>query len=608
MGYRSITIAATLNEINRQLYIPGIQRPYVWDPDQITRLFDSLMQRYPISTLLYWELQPENRADWEIYNFVRDFRQGDIHNDHAELEDNKPITLVLDGQQRLTSLLIGLTGSYTRKLKHQRKIKDTSWITELLYIDLAHIRQESDDDAVVDLHYRFSFFDERTPPRNTPDELWFELSFIMSADSPEALHQLETKWIDANPQLASELKVTARANLRRLWKMVWEDDAVAFYTERSQSYDKVLDIFIRANDGGTKLSRSDLLMSVITLRWDQFNARDETEGLIAELTETLQPPRAIEREFILRSCLFICDLDFQFQIQNFTPANIRLIEQHWVEIKRSLLFTASILRTNGLFGENLASHNIVMLVGYYAYWLNRTSTAAEHMIAMSDQERIRRWVVMFIFQGLLSLQTSTTFKAIRNVLREARRHGTEFPAEALVEAVRGTGRTMGFDDEWVHRYCRHGETEKQASALVSFLYGAPLPFLKRRPLPLVQSRFLMTEVLLGARVPDGLIPLVQSLRGTLQLTVALTEAEERDYIAMDFEEWIRSQPDSFFETHALPPDRSLYRIDRLLELAAERRQIFALRLQNALRDVLAPSQVLGNESAPANADESLESL
>ena len=65
-------------------------------------------------------------------------------------------------------------------------------------------------------------------------------------------------------------------------------------------YDRILDIFIRANSGGSPLSRSDLLMSVITLRWEQFNARDETERLIEDLTELLSPKRALNREFVLR--------------------------------------------------------------------------------------------------------------------------------------------------------------------------------------------------------------------------------------------------------------------------------------------------------------------
>lgn len=48
MGYQITTIAQTLHRINQDLFIPAIQRPYVWQPEQITRLFDSLMRGYTL--------------------------------------------------------------------------------------------------------------------------------------------------------------------------------------------------------------------------------------------------------------------------------------------------------------------------------------------------------------------------------------------------------------------------------------------------------------------------------------------------------------------------------------------------------------------------------
>lgn len=109
--YFGTRIAELLPRINVDILLPSIQRPYVWEPEQIVKLFDSLMRGYPINTFLFWELEPEHFGDWDIYRFVREFRHGDIHNDLASIEPDRPVTLVLDGQQRLTSLLIGLTGS-----------------------------------------------------------------------------------------------------------------------------------------------------------------------------------------------------------------------------------------------------------------------------------------------------------------------------------------------------------------------------------------------------------------------------------------------------------------------------------------------------------------
>ena len=124
MGYQTTTIAETLNRINNDLFIPAIQRPFVWLPEDITRLFDSLMRGYPIGGFMFWDLPEGSFEDWEIYYFVKYFRMGSIHNEQAELSPGHPVTLVLDGQQRLTSLLIGLRGS-TKTKQSLRDLKGT---------------------------------------------------------------------------------------------------------------------------------------------------------------------------------------------------------------------------------------------------------------------------------------------------------------------------------------------------------------------------------------------------------------------------------------------------------------------------------------------------
>jgi uncharacterized protein with ParB-like and HNH nuclease domain len=103
MPYIACTVAQIVDRINRNHFLPAIQRPFIWSTEQILQLYDSLMKGYPISSFLFWDVAPENKGNWEIYKFAENFKFGELHSELAET-DGRDITLVLDGQQRLTSL------------------------------------------------------------------------------------------------------------------------------------------------------------------------------------------------------------------------------------------------------------------------------------------------------------------------------------------------------------------------------------------------------------------------------------------------------------------------------------------------------------------------
>jgi uncharacterized protein with ParB-like and HNH nuclease domain len=105
-------------------WLPNIQRPFVWSEEQTCRLFDSILREYPISTLLVWKTKSDIRCRKFIDNFRPEYR--DSLSDFFVPQDTKRKCLVLDGQQRLQSLFIGLKGSYEGRelsLTADRKIR-----------------------------------------------------------------------------------------------------------------------------------------------------------------------------------------------------------------------------------------------------------------------------------------------------------------------------------------------------------------------------------------------------------------------------------------------------------------------------------------------------
>lgn len=120
MGFQEpITMAKAIRMIQAgELVLPAIQREFVWDDRQIVRLFDSVLRGYPIGSFLSWKVKPESARQFQFYSFIRDYHE----KDHpfcpkADIPPGQTVTAVLDGQQRLTALNIGLRGSYARRVK-----------------------------------------------------------------------------------------------------------------------------------------------------------------------------------------------------------------------------------------------------------------------------------------------------------------------------------------------------------------------------------------------------------------------------------------------------------------------------------------------------------
>ncbi len=107
-----IKIVDVLLGIQTNRYVlPAIQREFVWGQTQIARLFDSLLRGYPIGSFLFWSVDDNHVGEFKFYGFIRDYHELIApHCPVLDLPTGKGVTAILDGQQRLTSLNVGLRG------------------------------------------------------------------------------------------------------------------------------------------------------------------------------------------------------------------------------------------------------------------------------------------------------------------------------------------------------------------------------------------------------------------------------------------------------------------------------------------------------------------
>jgi len=264
MSYESKSIRdAVVDEINKTYFLPAIQREFVWNPYRIEKLFDSIMGDYPISSFLFWKIKEENKKDWISYNFIRNYDRENPHNVESNLSGiNKDIYLILDGQQRLSSLNIGLRGSYRYFYYRWRK-------TELFLNLLKPIGKNEDNPE--ELEYQFQFRESQRAT-NPDRELWYKVGRILDfMDSEDAKSDIKNEIA----HLTDQQQEDARKLIGRFHARIHTCKFINYYEEKSQDYDKVVEIFIRANTGGKPLEYSDILLSTATSKWRTLNARDE---------------------------------------------------------------------------------------------------------------------------------------------------------------------------------------------------------------------------------------------------------------------------------------------------------------------------------------------
>jgi uncharacterized protein with ParB-like and HNH nuclease domain len=298
MSYETaLKIVDVVENIHRKRYIlPAIQREFVWSTDQVEKLFDSLMQDYPISSFLFWKVEKNKVNNYEFYEFVRDYHERDSrHNPKAHVKVDEELTAILDGQQRLTSIYIALKGSYVFKMPRRRWDNDLAYPKRYLYLNLISESSEAD------LKYDFQFLTEPEAEKNDEIEYWFKVSEILNLKEPGDVNSflLESEIFQ---NYSKEKAAFANNTLFKLHNIIHEKGTISYYQEKSQVLDKVLNIFIRINSGGTVLSYSDLLLSIATAQWTTKDAREEIVSFVDSIN-SIGDGFNFSKDFVLKSCL-----------------------------------------------------------------------------------------------------------------------------------------------------------------------------------------------------------------------------------------------------------------------------------------------------------------
>ncbi len=433
------TIKEALDSIASHSYVlPAIQREFVWQPEQVCNLFDSVMQGYPFGEFMFWRVEAQNSGQYRWYDFVREYHQrlnphcpelGPIH--------DKPLTAVLDGQQRLTAFNIGLRGSMAIKLPYKWWNSSDAFPKRVLALDLLAPPDPDEEGS----RYAFEFVNEDRIGLEHA-RLWFKVSDIMKMNSgPDMFDWLSDKGLD------HERQRLAFRTLDRLYQAIRVEPVVAYYEEKSQDIERVLNIFIRCNSGGTPLSYSNLLLSIAVSQWDTLDARKEVHGLVDEMNN-VRPGLLFNADFVLKAGLMLTDIaSVGFRVENFTHENMGILEDNWPNIRQALLETVELVDSFGFDSRTIQATNSLLPIAYYLYKKGAPQNFDTSDHYLSDRKIIRGWLTRSILKesGIWGSGLDTLLTALREEIRHS--GGSGFPAAEIRHAMRQRSKTLEFVEE-----------------------------------------------------------------------------------------------------------------------------------------------------------------
>ena len=387
-GFQSpISIGEAMEHIRRHEYlIPAFQREYVWGADQVERLFDSLMKGYPISSMLFWKVRNEGKSKYRFYDFLNYFIQGyHTHNEPYNTNSVNDFYAVLDGQQRLTSLYIGLFGSYAyHQYRHSYDYSENNYPTRHLYLNISKTFSEEESDMT----YKFLFRDKKETGEkpiyvDANGEKWFKVGHIVT------LHfNPDYDIVDfAND---NNLERKERVLLTKLDKVIFNKLKINFYEEDTDDPDVAVNIFVRINSGGTALSFSAILLSLLIAGWKNKDAKTEINNLVDEINSK---GFSISYDFILKSLLYLFHNDVRFKIQSFTNNFIAEVEDNWETIRDAILALFDLMQAYGFNYRTLTSYNATLPILYYIYHKGIYGNFANSVNFKGERDTIKQWLL-----------------------------------------------------------------------------------------------------------------------------------------------------------------------------------------------------------------------
>ena len=342
---------------------------------------------------------------------------------------------------------------------------------------------------------------------------------------------------------------------------------------------------------------------MITSKWNGINAREEIYNFVERLNNELNRKNNFEKDFVMRSCLLISDLDHKYKVNNFTNEALSTIQANWPEIRSSLEGTVRLVNGFGIDRDTLTSVNALLPIAYYLSKIEGTLDGTTSSEAQ-NRDYIRRWLLGALLNGVFGGASDNTLGVARQVIKDACASSSDFPYAELCDALlKRRGRVVGFDANNLDALLGTKYTHRTCFLALSVLYdehnwGSSLYHIDH----IIPKSLCSENALAGTGLSDERIRLIVNSvdqLGNLQLLQGRENLEKGN---LDFDAWMESRDESFLKKHLIPNAPSLWKPEKLPEFIAAREDLIRERMRTfapALQPTTSEEELTVGEFAPA---------
>ncbi len=597
--YDSKKISEVIGEIeDSRMILPALQRNFVWSEDKVCDLFESLMHDYPIGTFLFWELKQEKMKDYVFNHFISvyDERKGkkNQRGDRVTVFDKEKYVGILDGQQRITSVFLGIRGSFQTKIAGRKMNDPKAYEDRYLCINILHnpaIRQDTEN--VFRFMLNSETFDLKVKDDGTRF-FWVRVRDIYEKGSAttvsKIVREIESTYFPSGWPISE--REWAEENIENLKALLFSRENINYYTSLDQDLDSVVDIFVRVNSGGENLQASDLILTVSALHAPNEDMHVLLVDTADDINSMLGNVQYADNNFMLRAGLMFTGAESVSlnASESYSISRTKLMYDNWDAIASALKYTIKFLNKAGINVAKIPK-NIFLSVAYYFYRKpdlaksgTETSTKPKYT---KDRVLIRQYVLRGIFAGIFDSSTGTVLLAVRKIMDKAiNANKGYFPLDDLMSDL--GDKKLSITQDIIDKMMELTYGDTKIEPLLREINGD-------RSVSSMQIDHIWAKTHMESKskckkvypdITDELYSKYRDARHNLANLELLSDGDNESKGETLFDEWLRNSglDDQFMKQNCIPKkdDGSLYSFSEFFDFMSKREEL----LKQAIKDAL----------------------